>query len=731
MTKTPEKIVLDFNGTDPQARARSTGPRTTARGDFAQEMARADPAQPRRHAGARRRDRHQRGRLRRHRGRVPAAGHADQPKFRRRRACASSPSCASLGVFAGCLAKATGGRMPADQETIRIWGMHGGTTSDALLPLPRGARRRVGRPLVRRRLRRHPHRAELAEPAGRVLRDALPDHGRAARRSSRTRAAPGSRRGGLGYDKKIRALQDVELLSNADRSMLALLRRQRRHGRAGPTRSRSIRDGREPRAVPGLSRRRRGQGRRRWCGSSPPAAAAGATRSSARSSSSRWDVIRGVVSRTSAERDYGVVLLGDGEELAVDEEATAARRARHPHDTGAARDVRPRRWLSHAWWADREAAPVRVSRAGHARRGSAPAHRPGPRLRVPRRRAEPGADAEHAPRPPERPHRPERRRRALGHSPGGRRDRRRRDDTAAPSSSSPTRPTRHARSCARRSSTSRTRSSATAALSAAQSRTPIRPPSCLPSSWPSAGSVKAAGPRGVRRDLGGRALRVSLHDDARSGRGPDRGVVPGARPPATGYAFMEVSRRHGDYALAGVACVLSGDGAAPGVHRRRTSARARRERRSGGGRRSGRARRRHPRDRRLPARARAGPARRRCALARERAATRRPVRTVRVRVNDRDYERSVEPRLLLSDFLRHELEPKGHARRLRARRLRLLHRAPGRRCRALVPALRGPGGRRRDHDGRGPRPGRRDCTRSRPRSASATPCNAGSARRAS
>jgi carbon-monoxide dehydrogenase small subunit len=30
-------------------------------------------------------------------------------------------------------------------------------------------------------------------------------------------------------------------------------------------------------------------------------------------------------------------------------------------------------------------------------------------------------------------------------------------------------------------------------------------------------------------------------------------------------------------------------------------------------------------------------------------------RQVRVRVNGRDYERSVEPRLLLSDFLRHEL----------------------------------------------------------------------------
>jgi carbon-monoxide dehydrogenase small subunit len=35
------------------------------------------------------------------------------------------------------------------------------------------------------------------------------------------------------------------------------------------------------------------------------------------------------------------------------------------------------------------------------------------------------------------------------------------------------------------------------------------------------------------------------------------------------------------------------------------------------------------------------------------------VRTVRVRVNGRYYERTVEPRLLLSDFLRHELGLKG------------------------------------------------------------------------
>ena len=36
----------------------------------------------------------------------------------------------SLGAFAACLSKATGGNMPADHETIRIWGLAGGETQD-------------------------------------------------------------------------------------------------------------------------------------------------------------------------------------------------------------------------------------------------------------------------------------------------------------------------------------------------------------------------------------------------------------------------------------------------------------------------------------------------------------------------------------------------------------------------------------------------------------------------
>ena len=36
----------------------------------------------------------------------------------------------SLGVFTACLSKATGGKMPADHETIRIWGLTGGSTQN-------------------------------------------------------------------------------------------------------------------------------------------------------------------------------------------------------------------------------------------------------------------------------------------------------------------------------------------------------------------------------------------------------------------------------------------------------------------------------------------------------------------------------------------------------------------------------------------------------------------------
>ena len=89
------------------------------------------------------------------------------------------------------------------------------------LPDARGARRRLRRPLLRRRRGHHPRRARLAEPADRVHRGALPVPSSSGSGWPSTPAAPGGYRGGLGYEKHIRMLRDAHFMSIADRSILA------------------------------------------------------------------------------------------------------------------------------------------------------------------------------------------------------------------------------------------------------------------------------------------------------------------------------------------------------------------------------------------------------------------------------------------------------------------------------------------------------------------------------
>jgi N-methylhydantoinase B len=125
-----------------------------------------------------------------------------------------------LGILAGVLAKATGGNMPADQETIRYTGFHG-LDAEAQPYLMRevlggGS---GGRPWadgsdtvhvvpdsknvpVEFTETRYPLRVEQLGLA--------PDSG-----------GPGKRRGGLGYRKEIRVLRDASFLSVADRSILS------------------------------------------------------------------------------------------------------------------------------------------------------------------------------------------------------------------------------------------------------------------------------------------------------------------------------------------------------------------------------------------------------------------------------------------------------------------------------------------------------------------------------
>jgi len=125
-----------------------------------------------------------------------------------------------LGILAGVLAKATDGNMPADQETIRYTGFHG-LDADGQPYLMRevlggGS---GGRPWADGSDTIHvvPDSknlpVEFTETRFPLLVETLglaPDSG-----------GPGTRRGGLGYRKEIRVLQECTFLSVADRSILS------------------------------------------------------------------------------------------------------------------------------------------------------------------------------------------------------------------------------------------------------------------------------------------------------------------------------------------------------------------------------------------------------------------------------------------------------------------------------------------------------------------------------
>ena len=125
-----------------------------------------------------------------------------------------------LGVFAGVLAKAVGGRMPADQETIRYTGVYGNDLD--------------GRPYLMREVLG-------GGSGGRYYADGedtihvVPDSRNLPTEFTEARfpfiverlgvaidsGGAGRYRGGLGYDKHIRMLVDAHFMSIADRSILA------------------------------------------------------------------------------------------------------------------------------------------------------------------------------------------------------------------------------------------------------------------------------------------------------------------------------------------------------------------------------------------------------------------------------------------------------------------------------------------------------------------------------
>jgi N-methylhydantoinase B len=231
-----------------------------------------------------------------------------------------------LGVLAGALAKATGGRMPADQETIRYTGFHGvdphgefylmrevlgggsggryyADGSDAVHIVPDSKNLPVEFTETRFPLR--VERLALATDSG----------------------GAGTRRGGLGYLKEFRTLGPSFFLSVADRSILSCW--GLKGGRAGaPFRVTVDPGGSRERILPGLV-------------DDEPIPAGTLVRVET-TGGGGWgdplerepalvclDVAQGKVSARAAEEAYGVVVVGgDDGEWRYDASATAARRDR-------------------------------------------------------------------------------------------------------------------------------------------------------------------------------------------------------------------------------------------------------------------------------------------------------------------------------------------------------------------------------------------------------------------
>jgi N-methylhydantoinase B len=220
MTKTPDKLVLDFTGTSPQAKGPINHCGDYADGNFLKKwlapILRNLADTPERMAE-----------LDVNEGIVPLIEMRFPPKGTLLTPIFPAPTNARtfvilrlLGVLAGVVAKAVDGRMPADQETIRYTGVYG----DDLDGAPYLMREVLG-----------------GGSGGRYYADGedtihvVPDSRNLPTEFTESRfpffverlglsvdsGGPGQFRGGLGYEKHIRMRKDAHFMSIADRSILA------------------------------------------------------------------------------------------------------------------------------------------------------------------------------------------------------------------------------------------------------------------------------------------------------------------------------------------------------------------------------------------------------------------------------------------------------------------------------------------------------------------------------
>ena len=325
LTKTADKLVLDFTGTDPEAEGPINWAIDYCEGRFVRKwmgpVLRCLADSPERAAEI---DINE-GILDVLDVKFPPKGTLVTPNYGRPVGLRFFILIRSLGIFAGALAKATGGQMPADHETIRIWGLHN-RKSDGSLSLFRevlggggpGRPWADGSDVVHIVPNSRNLPAEFSEQRYPVLVESL-----ALRTDS---AGAGKRRGGFGYDKRVRSLDDCLLLSNADRSELSPYGVN--GGLAGAPYGVSVENGAgEIRSLPGMVDDvpvQDGELVKLWTsgggGWGDPL--------EREVDLVRYDVLCGLVSPESAEADYGVLFASLAPSFEVDEVGTLDKRVK-------------------------------------------------------------------------------------------------------------------------------------------------------------------------------------------------------------------------------------------------------------------------------------------------------------------------------------------------------------------------------------------------------------------
>jgi N-methylhydantoinase B len=324
LTKEPDKLVIDFTGTSPQARGPINHAGDYADGNFLKKwlapILRNLADNPERMAEL---DVNE-GVVDLIEMRFPPPGTLLTPVFPAPTNARTFVILRLLGVFAGALAKAVDGYMPADQETIRYTGITGydddgewylyreilgggsggryyADGSDTIHVVPDS--KNMPAEFIETSFPARIETLALAEDSG----------------------GPGRFRGGLGYRKEIRVLKDATFLSIADRSILSCW--GLKGGEAGASFRVTIDPGGpNERVLPGLV-------------NDEPIAAGELVRIETTGGGGwgdplerdpelvRTDVLHGKVSRSAAESRYGVI-VSDEEEPKVDADGTRSLRER-------------------------------------------------------------------------------------------------------------------------------------------------------------------------------------------------------------------------------------------------------------------------------------------------------------------------------------------------------------------------------------------------------------------